>query len=240
MFQLSKLKKSLKRSRRRWFEFLGSDRYSQAGKGELDRKLAKYLPTQGFFIEVGANDGFSESNTYYLERFKNWTGILIEPIPELYRECGKERPKSKGFNCALVSSDYSSATVEMNYGNLMSLVKGSFKSSQSEAGHLEIAKKYYDFKPYVVEVPARTLTDLLDEVKVTEINFFSLDVEGFELNVLKGLDFNKYQPNSILIECLDEEAREKIEAYISNYYDCVEKLSKYDYLYRNKRLGGND
>ena len=71
MFQLSRLKKLLKRSRRRWFEFWGSDRYSKPGKEGLDQKLAKYLPDQGFFIEVGANDGFLRA-THII-----WSGLRI-------------------------------------------------------------------------------------------------------------------------------------------------------------------
>ncbi|MBD2181535.1 FkbM family methyltransferase [Planktothrix sp. FACHB-1355] len=235
MIKTSRLKKWLKRSRRRLYEFWGSDRYSRPASSGIDSKLEKYLPNRGFFIEVGANDGFSQSNTYYLERLKGWTGILIEPIPELYRECVRERPNSKVFNCALVAHDYPSATIEMSYGHLMSLVKGSFHSSQAEAGHLEKAKEYYDIEPFVIEVPARTLTSILDELKVTEINFFSLDVEGFELNVLQGLEFSKYQPKYMLIEFLNVQSREAIEAYISKSYEYVEKISKNDYLYRNKR-----
>jgi FkbM family methyltransferase len=234
MFQRKRLKQTLKRWRRRWLELWGSDRYSKPAKSNLDKHLQKYLPTQGFFIEVGANDGFSESNTYYLERWKGWTGILIEPIPELYRECVLERPNSKVFNCALVSADYPDTHVKMSYGHLMSLVKGSFQYPYVEAGHLTKAQEFFGVTPYEVEVPARTLTSILDELKVTEIEFFSLDVEGYELNVLKGLDFNKYKPKYLLIEFLNDKVRSEIEAYIQDFYVFVKQLGKYDYLYKSR------
>ena len=229
-----RLKQWLKRRRRRLFEFWGSSRYSKPAKSNLDKKLAKYLPSQGVYLEVGANNGFSESNTYYLERLKGWTGILIEPIPELYRECVTERPNSKVFNCALVSADYPENYVKMSYGHLMSLVKDSFEYPNVEAGHLKKAQEFFGVTPYEVEVHARTLTSILDELKITEIDFFSLDVEGYELNVLKGLDFNKYKPKYLLIEFLNDKVREEIEAYIQDFYVYVNQLGNYDYLYKSK------
>ena len=46
----------------------------------LDQKMLKYLNfNNGYFIEMGAHDGIHNSNTYYYEKNKNWTGILIEP-----------------------------------------------------------------------------------------------------------------------------------------------------------------
>lgn len=62
------------------------------GLEELDRKLEKYLNyNNGFFIELGSNDGVEQSNTYYFEKYKNWSGILIEPILHKYLDCKKNR-----------------------------------------------------------------------------------------------------------------------------------------------------
>ncbi|MCJ8281793.1 MAG: FkbM family methyltransferase [Rivularia sp. ALOHA_DT_140] len=94
----------------------------------------------------------------------------------------------------------------MMYGHTMSLVKGAFNNKQLESERVAIAGRKLGFTPYTVKVRARTLTSILDEANVKKIDFFSLDVEGFELNALKGLDFNKYQPEFMLIECLDEKS----------------------------------
>ncbi|HEV2762913.1 MAG TPA: hypothetical protein VGV38_07960, partial [Pyrinomonadaceae bacterium] len=61
---LSRLKAPLERERRRVFETLGLPRYSRPGRDDLDRKLAPYLPARGFFVEAGALDGYTASNTY--------------------------------------------------------------------------------------------------------------------------------------------------------------------------------
>ena len=229
------LKKKLSKFRRKIFETIGSDRYSRPALYDIDRKLEEYLTHRnGFFIEVGANNGFSQSNTYYFERFRGWTGILIEGIPELYHQCVLERPKSRVFNCALVSDDFPEPYVTMKYANLMSIVKGALKSEDADENHVrkgsEIQKNVV---PYEVEVPARTLTSILDECKVKEIDFLSLDVEGFELNVLQGLDFNKYKPKYMLIEA---RFKDEIEEYISDLYVQVDQLSVHDFLYKSKNI----
>ncbi|WP_414624008.1 FkbM family methyltransferase [Calothrix sp. CCY 0018] len=220
--------------RRYLFEFLGSERYSRPYRRGVGKIIEKYLSKNGFFIEVGANNGFSESNTYYLERFRNWQGILIEPIPHLYQECVKERPKSTVFNCALVSPDYPNSEIEMMYGHLMSLVTGAFDDDKIESERVAIAGRKLGFTPYKITVPARTLTSILDQANVSEIDFFSLDVEGFELNALQGLDFDKYRPEFMLVECLNEESFEEIQSYIADYYDLFEKASQVDYLFKSK------
>ncbi|TRU31484.1 MAG: FkbM family methyltransferase [Microcystis aeruginosa Ma_QC_B_20070730_S2] len=222
------VKNKLSMLRRKIAESFGISRYSRPSLFEIDRKLEQYFNYRnGFFIEVGANDGFNQSNTYYFEQFKGWKGILVEGIPELYQQCLLERPKAKVFNCALVSSDFSESYVTMKYSNLMSLVEGSLKSKQAEENHVQKG-----VIPYEIKVPARTLTSILDECEVNEIDFFSLDVEGYELNVLKGLDFNKYRPKYMLIEA---RFKEEIDNYISDLYIEIEQLSCHDFLYKCKQ-----
>ena len=119
------MKNKIKHLRRNIYEWFGNPKYSRPGLNELDLKLEKYLNFKnGFFIEVGANDGYAQSNTYYLEKFLGWRGILVEGIPELYQKCKRIRTKSFVYNCALVSKDFSDSVVEMHYANLMSVVEG--------------------------------------------------------------------------------------------------------------------
>ena len=228
------LKKKLSKFRRKTFEAIGSDRYSRPSLYEMDRKLEKYLThRQGFFIEAGANNGFSQSNTYYLEQLRGWRGILVEGIPELYEQCVLERPRSQVFNCALVDNEFTDR-ITMKYANLMSIVEGALKSKDADREHISIGQKVQqNLETYEIQVPARTLTSILDECKVEEIDLFSLDVEGFELNVLKGLDFNKYRPNYMLIEA---RFKEEIDEYISDLYIQVDRFSYHDFLYQRRDI----
>lgn len=231
------IKKNYEKTRRKLFEALGSERYSRPSLNNIDQKLGKYLNYKnGVFIEVGGNDGYKQSNTYYYERFQDWTGILVEGIPELYQKCVRERPKSKVFNCALVEHNFSEPYVTMKYANPMSLVIGAQKTQEAEENHLkkwvEHQKKVHkDSKSYEIQVQTRTLTSILDECQVKQIDLFSLDVEGYELNVLKGLDFNKYKPKYMLIEA---RYKDEIEDYIGKYYTEIDQLSYHDFLYKCK------
>ncbi len=227
----------IKQYRRKLFETLGSERYSRPYRRGVGRKIESSLPQEGFFIEAGATDGFSESNTYYLERFRNWRGILVEPIPDLYRKCLKERTKSKVYNYALVPFNYPDSHVEMLYGHLMSVVAGAFQSEEREQNHVAKAGRALGFEPYKIQVPARTLTSILDEAGVKEIDFFSLDVEGFELQVLKGLDLDRYLPKYMLVECWNEEYLQGISSYLSKYYPPPEQVSEIDYWFAREARG---
>lgn len=207
---------------------------SHPGLDGLDRKLARHLPDKiGFFIEAGANDGYSQSNTFFLEKVLGWRGILIEGIPELYEKCKKIRGNSLIYNYALVAPDYPSSTVRMHFAGLMSVVDGAFKNQTEEAKHLAegIAIQHLP-KSYSVEVPTRTLTSILDEHKgLPFIDLFSLDVEGYELNVLRGLDLSRYRPKLILVEtwCFDE-----VNNYLlKNDFFLLERLSHHDYLFKD-------
>ena len=88
-----------------------------------DKKMLKYLKKQnGYFIEIGANNGIDQSNTYLLELKKNWKGILVEPSPNKFIECIKNRSSKNKFYCnACVSFDYKEKYVPITYSNLMTI-----------------------------------------------------------------------------------------------------------------------
>ena len=228
------MKSEFKTILRKISESFGHPTFSRPSLNNLDRKLEKYLNFKnGFFIEAGANDGYNQSNTYYLEKFLGWRGILVEAIPSLYEKCKCTRSHSSVYNYALVSQEFTNNFVEMHYANLMSVVEGSLKNSESQKKHLEYGLECQKIaETYTVKVPAITLETILIEIPyLPTIDFFSLDVEGYELDVLKGLNIEKYQPRYILVEArfFDE-----VHSFLEPLYDLVEQLSYHDFLYRLK------
>lgn len=203
----------------------------------MQDKLLAHLGASRTFLEVGANDGFTQSNTYWLERFHDWRGVLVEPIPSLYREAVRERPRAKVFNCALVG-DGTTTSVTLRYADLMSIVAGARGSDEADEQWVHAARNPWDHETYEVEVPARTISSVLDEAGLGRIDVLCLDVEGYEVEVLRGLDLTRHAPGHLLVEVRDDEARAAVEQAIAGEYVAVEALSPFDVLYR--RAGSAD
>jgi FkbM family methyltransferase len=205
---------------------------------DLDKKMLKYLNyTNGIFIEAGANNGINQSNTYYLEKELGWKGLLVEPNYILCEECKKNRINSICENYALVSDNYNQDTISGNFNSndsygLMCMVKdeGDYCDPQWKIERDKITN--------TIKVQAITLNKLLEKHNITNIDFFSLDVEGYEISVLNGLNLNKYRPKFMLIESANREILQNtIREYMLNKnYKFIERLSQNDDLFIDKLL----
>jgi FkbM family methyltransferase len=223
-----RLRAAAKKWRRTLFELAGSDRYSHFAINNLDYKLATHIPYRdGVFIEAGANDGLTQSNTYWFERFRGWRGILIEPIPAMAAACLRNRPRATVINSALVSTE-ETKSVRMQTARLMAFVSKSFARPEDEKRHLQTAIEVQQLESVAeIEVPARTLSSILSELGVTRVDLLSLDVEGYEVEVLKGLDTARHLPQFILVET--GRLPEVLEA-LEGRYDAIDQLSHHDHL----------
>ena len=168
----------------------------------------------GTYIELGANDGAFQSNTKWLEDEFQWNGILIEPSIVGYESCLKTRPNNKIFNCACVSFDYKEDDVSGNFnGHAMASVNGSRLNDSN-----------------LISVKARTLQSIIDESGYSKIDFLSLDVEGYEFEVLKGVDLSKKQISFMLIEIYEKDKKDIFDYLCSNGYDFLENVTNYNRL----------
>jgi FkbM family methyltransferase len=203
------------RARRSAAEARGEDHLSRPALHELDGKLDEIIDrTGGFFVEAGAHDGFTQSNTYWLERFRGWRGLLVEPMPTLAAQALMSRPDAIVVQCALASAAQAGTTVHMRFGDLMSMVDGARERSWPSLGTV---LGWRD--PYELDVQTRTLSSLLDEVGAPEVDLLSLDVEGFEGPALEGLDLERHAPRYVLVEIHDRERdRPPVDAVLSQRY----------------------
>jgi FkbM family methyltransferase len=222
------------RARRSAFERFGSERYSRPALHAMDSKLDRIINKKnGTFVEAGGHDGYTQSNTYYLERFRGWRGVLVEPMPEMAEQARRNRPGSRLFQCALVGAADDGGRVEMEFGDLFTKVH----AGNGDEGWVRngLVLGWRDHR--VESVPARSLASVLDEAGVGSVDLLSLDVEGYEAQVLGGLDLARYAPAWILVEMHDLDAgRREIGGVLGERYVEHEQISPVDVLYR--RVGG--
>ncbi len=232
--QLRLAARELRYWRRRAAERIGSERFSRPAADDLDRRLEPYLPSgPGVFVEAGAHDGYTQSNTYWLERFRGWSGVLIEPLPELARWARRNRPASTVVECALVAPEGAGSPVSVRYGNTMSVVVGARGSEAEDTAWISQGLARADLASYEVTVPGRTLSEVLDDLAITHVDLLSLDLEGYELAALKGLDLDRHTPGLLLVEITQGESqREAIDARLAGHYEYVAQLSVRDHLFR--------
>jgi FkbM family methyltransferase len=141
----------------------------------------------------------------------NWRGILIEPNKQIFQELKKNRSSKNIFeNVALVSESFSKK-IYLTNDNLESKITGNLNNSN-------------------IEVFTSTLNNILKKNEIYKINLFSLDVEGYEENVLNGIDLKIFEIDYILIETNNFEKINSVLKY--NNYNFLEKLSFHDYLFK--------
>ncbi len=171
----------------------GEVSYAQEGE---DLVLRRYLGNKdkGFFVDIGAHHPVRFSNTYLFYK-KGWRGINIDAMPQSMKPFMLERPED--INLEVPVSDKEE---EIDFYIFNEPALNTFSSEQAE---IKAAMK--DFK--LIEkrkLKTRTLASILNEhVKPgTQIDFMSVDVEGFDHRVLSSNDWNKFRPTMIIVEDL--------------------------------------
>jgi FkbM family methyltransferase len=204
------------------------------GLNGLDRKLEPYVDHDGgYFVELGANDGLTQSNSYYFEKYRRWTGLLVEATPHNYLKCIQNRsPLTRIFCAACVSFGYAPEFVRMIYSNLMSTPHGLESDIADPRAHALSGSEFLSPNEPVFEFGAlaRPLNDLLLEAHAPKsIDFLSLDVEGAEIEVLKGVDHTAFRFKFILVEC---RSLAEMQAYLgAQGYRFVDSFSQHDHLF---------
>ncbi|MBS4065366.1 MAG: FkbM family methyltransferase [Chitinophagaceae bacterium] len=206
-------------------------------KDGLDKKMEAYLNyNNGFFVELGAYDGVLQSNTYHLEKRKNWKGVLVEPAPHKFLECKANRSSRNFIYCAAcVPFDFKDEFVKIRYAGFFSTPLNVDTDLTDIEAHTHNGSQYLDEHETIFEFGAKAipLNRFLEEANApATIDFLSLDVEGAEKEVLRGIDHDQYRFKYLLIECRDFDA---LNTYLQSVgYDFKEKLSHHDYLFSDR------
>ena len=158
-------------------------------------------PQNGFYIDIGANNGLAISNTYVFEQM-GWTGICVEANPAIFKHLKKYR-KCDCRNVALSDKNGFVDFLKADAHLLSGINENISQEHRKEAEALG--------KVEVVRIEAITFNELMkDYPNVKHIDFMSIDVEGHEISVLSAIDFSKYSFGFITIENSNVEEIKKI------------------------------
>jgi FkbM family methyltransferase len=147
------------------------------------RRLA--LPERGYFVDVGAADGRTFSNTHWLEHTKGWHGLLIEPDA---RHEIRDRPNSAIERCAVGMAGQIELALTVD-----PFLNSSLRLADSpDEPRLAICRRMV-----VSSVP---LTRLLEKHRVAQVDLLSIDTEGTELAAWRTLDLNRWRPHVVIME----------------------------------------
>ncbi len=160
--------------------------FAQRHQSEMAEKMLLGRQQEaGFFVEIGAGDGERYSNSLFFERDWGWNGLLIEANPDSFAELMRKNRKAYTMNACASPTQVSSKLDFHASGVFGGLVDYNF------------AKR---FNKAVIEVPCFPLFSIFLALNISHVNYFSLDVEGPELEILKTIPFDRVTFDLIMVE----------------------------------------
>lgn len=153
---------------------------------------------QGVFVEVGANDGITMSNTYYLEKELGWTGLAIEPIPSAFKKLSQNRECVTVHGC-ITNFDGETPFLEITGdGEMLSGIPDNYDEGQARRVRKNLRR--HNATSRKINVPCYRLTTLLERHGIDHINYLSLDTEGGEMDILRSIDFGTVNIDVLSVE----------------------------------------
>ncbi len=196
--------------------------YSQEGEDMILRRIFNDKKS-GFFVDVGAFHPTRFSNTYYFYK-RGWRGINIDAMPDSMNKFDKQRPRDINVEVPIASKKHSLKYFAFNEPALNTFSEELAAERNGKDGYKILFER--DIETY-------TLKEVLDKYlpdDVKEIDFYSIDVESLDFDVLISNDWSKYKPKIILIEDL------KFDVNNLSKSEIVSFLAEKDYKFLAKTV----
>lgn len=203
--------------------------YLLHSKSEIDQELIAFILNGpgGYFVEFGACDGIIGSNTYFLEKYQGWNGVLAEPIPEWFSEIGRNR-SSKAFQCAV--HPINGVKLVFKEADQRGLSTLSGYEQVDRHGDQRVSGE--GNKTYCVTTI--TLQQLLIEANAPkQIDFLSIDTEGSEFEILSHFSFEEYVFKFITVEHNHSKNQDKLKVLMNSkgYVEILPEFSGGDWWF---------
>ncbi len=175
--------------------------YSQYGQDEIVDSILKEK-TNGVYVDIGAHDGVSFSNSYFFEEERDWTGVCFEPNPEVFKQLSASRMSSK--DCHLVNAGVGIIDGTMSFCKCTG-------STEMLSGFIDL----YDVRHLqridneialnggsreLIDVKVVRLNEYLSGIGINHIDYLSIDTEGGEQEILESIDFSKISVSVVSVE----------------------------------------
>jgi FkbM family methyltransferase len=148
------------------------------------------------FVDIGAYDGETFSNTLFFEETLGWTGLCIEPLPDAFEKLQKRR-RATCIRTAIADYEGKGQFLEVQARGTEAMLSG--LAEQYEAQHKErLAREATSIRK--ISVPVRRLDALLEEAGIRRIDYCSIDTEGAEHLILSSIDPDKYEIGILSVE----------------------------------------
>lgn len=152
----------------------------------------------GIFVDIGAHDGMTGSNSFFFEKFLNWKGLCVEPIPSVYetlvknRSCFCEQVAIWKENCV------KKFKIIEGYSEMLSGLTDCYHDEHKKRIFNEI--RQFNQKENEILVNCVNINDLFSKFNLLKIDFLSIDVEGCEKDILESIDHSKYTIDFLTVE----------------------------------------
>lgn len=172
--------------------------YSQYQQDRFLNEVLFKNKKNGVFVDIGANDGVTISNTYFFEKNLGWTGVCFEPLTEAFNKLEQNR-SSVNINGCASDKDYIDTFYNVHgYGEMLSGLK-----SQYDGRHLErINRTIEEHGGYITETEVQCfdVNSVLKKKGIKKVDFISVDTEGGELKILHAIDYEASKIKVVVVE----------------------------------------
>ncbi len=175
--------------------------YSQCDQDKIIHEHYFWKFKSGIFVDIGAHNGITFSNSCFFEKELGWKGICVEPIPEVFTQLTANR------KCSCIQGCITNFSGTEKFHRVLSPIK-----------HVEMLSGLVkDYNPIhfqrmkhelslsggsleCIDVMCYKLNDLLKKNRIAHINLLSIDTEGGEFEILESIDFDKYLVDVITVK----------------------------------------
>jgi len=197
----------------------------------LDRWMFGGL-TGGTFADIGAHDGVTFSNTYFFEKVRGWTGVAVEPNPDVFEKLTANR-SCRALNCCVSDTEGTVPFLKLSgYSEMLSGITKDYDPEHRQ--RIEAELRQYGGRAETIEVLTRPFNGIAADSGLSEITYLSIDTEGSELAILRAIDFSRLFVHALTVECNFDHAEAEMAAFMRERgFDHVQTLG-HDLVFLNR------